>query len=74
LALVPPRDNDDLYVLNYGMRLDGFVVSNDLFRDEIDSLAHNPNEQTNLTNFIENRLISYTFVHGEFFPNPEFGF
>jgi len=64
---VPPRDDDDLYMITYARSKDAKLVSNDLFRDYISS-----SEDSVAESWVKNNVVSYTFVIGEFFPNPKF--
>lgn len=64
---VPPKDDDDLYMLTYAQKKDAKLISNDLFRDYISS-----SEDTTAESWVKNNVISYSFVLDEFFPNPKF--
>ena len=65
VVLTPPQDADDRYILWYAFERDGFVVSNDMFRDHA---ADSPE----LSAFIAERVISFAFVGAEeFVPNPD---
>ena len=64
---VPPRDDDDLYMITYARSKGAKLVSNDLYRDYISS-----SEDSVAESWVKKNVISYTFVIGEFFPNPKF--
>lgn len=69
LIPVPPTDNDDHYIVSYARDNDGFVVSNDLFRDHIDSIE-DAATQKSLLFWLENYRCSYTFVAEGLMINP----
>eukprot|EP00298_Acanthocystis_sp_HF-20_P009528 c18361_g1_i4.p1 GENE.c18361_g1_i4~~c18361_g1_i4.p1 ORF type:complete len:526 (+),score=180.09 c18361_g1_i4:69-1646(+) len=64
IVATPGRDYDDSYCIEYARRHGGYVVTNDQYRDQ---------KQT-LKEFISKHCISYTFVGDEFLPNPDFRF
>jgi len=35
VILTPPQAHDDLYVIDYAVKHDGFIVTNDMFRDHV---------------------------------------
>jgi hypothetical protein len=35
LVLTPPQAHDDYYVIDYAMKNDGYIITNDLFRDHL---------------------------------------
>lgn len=69
VVAVPAQDDDDSYALSYGQRHDGYVVSNDLFRDAIAR-----GETKGIGDWIAEKRISYAFVGDEFLPNPRHEF
>ncbi|RHX99606.1 hypothetical protein DYB36_003273 [Aphanomyces astaci] len=40
LVLTPPQAHDDYYVIDYATKHDGYVVSNDMFRDHVMHKVH----------------------------------
>ena len=64
LVATPPQDYDDNYSIAYATRYNGFIVSNDMFRDYLMTIS--PDNQAQL----KERLISFTFRNDEFLPNP----
>ncbi|MDC3291201.1 hypothetical protein OAV27_01780 [Euryarchaeota archaeon] len=64
---VPPKDDDDLYMITYAQKKGVKLVSNDLFRDYIKN-----SEDSAAESWVKNNVISYSFVLDEFFPNPKF--
>ena len=64
---VPPRDDDDLYMLTFAQQKNAKLISNDLYRDYIKS-----SENESAQEWVSSNVISYTFVLHEFFPNPKF--
>ena len=65
LVITPPQDYDDDYAISYANWHGGFIVTNDMFRDAIEKL-----ESLDAVSKLKKKLISYTFVKGKFFPNP----
>lgn len=39
VVLTPPQAHDDFYVIDYAVKHDGFVVTNDMFRDHVANKA-----------------------------------
>ncbi|KAK8799524.1 hypothetical protein WA158_006073 [Blastocystis sp. Blastoise] len=72
LITTPSQDYDDSYCIRYAQNHDGCIVSNDLYRDYIDSLPIN--KKNILRKWIRTHVISYTFIENEFLPNPNFVF
>jgi len=64
LHLSPSGEHDDLYIIDYCFRTDGFLVSNDKYRDHSD--RRNLNAE-----WIEQRRIGFMFVRDTFLPNPD---
>ena len=62
----PPQDYDDSYAIEYLKRKPSVIVSNDLFRDHMQSCSQQEKE------FIKAHLISYTWAGDDFMPNPQF--
>ena len=69
----PPQDYDDSYCIQYAKKHDAFVVSNDLFRDYIDSIKDKTERETE-KKWREIKCISFTFIGDEFMPNPDAAF
>ena len=67
IIAVPPKDDDDLYMITYAQKKGLKLVSNDLFRDYIKN-----SEDSAAESWVKNNVISYSFVLDEFFPNPKF--
>jgi leucyl-tRNA synthetase len=42
VALVPSQSHDDYYILDYAMEKDGYIVTNDMFRDHISKKVCGP--------------------------------
>ncbi|RHY91534.1 hypothetical protein DYB37_006147 [Aphanomyces astaci] len=40
VVLTPPQAHDDLFIIDYAMKHDGFVVTNDMFRDHVANKQH----------------------------------
>ncbi|GBG25210.1 NEDD4-binding protein 1 [Hondaea fermentalgiana] len=60
----PSGEHDDLYILDYCFRTDGFLVSNDKYRDHRRERNLDPD-------WIEARRIGFMFVRDSFLPNPD---
>jgi len=60
----PAGEHDDVYLIDYTFRTDGFLVSNDKYRDHQQDrdLDHE---------FINERRIGFMFIKDTFLPNPE---
>ncbi len=69
ISLVPAGDSDDAYILKYARENNGFVVSNDHFRDHIASLETESIRLSMKLWLHENRC-GYTFSGEDFIINP----
>ena len=69
----PPQDYDDSYCIQYAKKHDAFVVSNDLFRDYIDSIKDKTEREAE-RKWRDVKCISFTFSGDEFLPNPDAAF
>ncbi|CAN0388971.1 unnamed protein product [Discosporangium mesarthrocarpum] len=75
LVATPPQDYDDSYCIKYAMAREGYVVTNDLYRDHVKGLEGKGRKKAEAARrWIKQRSISFTFVGDEFFPNPDFSF
>lgn len=72
LIPTPAQDYDDSYCIQYAGMHDGCVVTNDLFRDHVDSMVGSRERKAERRAWIASHRISYTWVGNEFFPNPNF--
>lgn len=70
VAFTPAGAHDDYFVLSYAMRKEADVISNDRFQKELD-LQETADDAWNLKTFLDEHLIPYAFVAGEFVPNPK---
>jgi hypothetical protein len=59
--------------LRYARTHNGYVVSNDLFRDHVAKIS-DPRDKRETRQWLKDHCISYTFVGDEFLPNPDFEF
>ncbi|MCQ2819163.1 MAG: hypothetical protein MJ252_18015 [archaeon] len=73
IILSPPQDYDDSYCINYAKKHNGFIVTNDLFRDYIQNIADEKKKETERI-WVKEKCISYTFNQDEFIPNPDAAF
>ncbi|CAM9337356.1 unnamed protein product [Ectocarpus sp. 6 AP-2014] len=73
IVSTPPQDYDDSYCIKYAMARDGYVVTNDLYRDHVKGIEGRKKADA-ARRWIKSHSISYTFVGDEFFPNPDFSF
>jgi len=73
IIATPPQDYDDSYCIKYALRHNGYVVTNDMYRDHLENIQ-DKRKRTKRKSWLKAHLISYTFVGDEFFPNPDFSF
>lgn len=69
VSFTPAGSHDDYFLLQYAMVRGLDLISNDRFNKEI-SRQETPERAQALRQFLDNHLIPYTFVQGEFVPNP----
>ena len=74
LLLTPPQDYDDSYCLSLTQAKGGCVVSNDMYRDYVESVAKRGGSSKQAMAWCKSHVISYTFLNDEFLPNPDFCF
>jgi len=75
VVLTPPQDYDDSYVIEYGMKHDACIVTNDRYWDHVEkSIALGKKAKKETLKWIREHLISFTFVRDDFLPNPDFKF
>lgn len=71
ITTVLGKEYDDTYAIDYALRHQGIIVSNDYYRDYIQ--RRNDDDDDNLfARFINTRTLHYTFVNGEFLPSDDF--
>ena len=72
LVGTPPQDYDDAYCIKYAQSHNGFVVTNDQYRDHVSSFAgpEHRREREEQRQWTKTNLASFTFVGDEFLPNP----
>jgi hypothetical protein len=70
LTTVPSGDSDDAYILNYARDNNGFVISNDLFHDHLNSLEVE-GVRRSMRVWLQEHRCGYTFTNkSEFVFNP----
>lgn len=76
LVLTPPQDYDDSYCIEYAMRHNGVIVTNDRYWDHVDKQREEKGERARkeARKWIRDHTMSFTFVRDEFLPNPNFKF
>ncbi|RLN57024.1 hypothetical protein BBJ29_001351 [Phytophthora kernoviae] len=74
LIPTPSQDYDDSYSIQYAGLHDGFVVTNDLFRDHIVNMVGPRERKVAMRAWLRAHQISYSWVRNEFMPNPNFRF
>ncbi|KAE8898110.1 hypothetical protein PF005_g7637 [Phytophthora fragariae] len=74
LIPTPPQDYDDSYSIQYAGLHDGYVVTNDLFRDHIVNMVGPRERKVAMRAWLRAHQISYSWVRNEFLPNPNFRF
>ncbi|CCI45548.1 unnamed protein product [Albugo candida] len=67
-VLTPSHAHDDYYLIDYAIKYDGFIVTNDLFRDHI-AECRVFQGQTLTTAWVRSHCIDYSFLGNEFLPN-----
>ncbi|GMF16037.1 unnamed protein product [Phytophthora lilii] len=72
LVPTPPQDYDDSYSIQYAGLHDGYVVTNDLFRDHIINMVGPRERKVAMRAWLRAHQISYSWVRNEFLPNPNF--
>ncbi|KDO27176.1 hypothetical protein SPRG_07424 [Saprolegnia parasitica CBS 223.65] len=70
LVLTPPQAHDDYYVIDYAIKHDGFVVTNDMFRDHC-MQKRRFHGQVLTSTWVKSHCIDFTFVVDEFLPNSQ---
>jgi len=70
VASVPSQDHDDDYWLQFAWQKDAYVVTNDRMKDHV--VKYPGDDQEAFFKWRDERVISYTFVGDDFFPNPTF--
>ncbi|OQS05412.1 hypothetical protein THRCLA_02458 [Thraustotheca clavata] len=70
VVLTPPQAHDDLFIIDYAMKHDGYVVTNDMFRDHVaNKMEFHGNELTEI--WVKTHCITFTFVGSEFLPSAQ---
>jgi hypothetical protein len=64
----PPQDYDDSYSTQYAKRTNGYIVTNDKFRDYLHKVKE---DKLREQKWIKDHSISFTFNTDEFLPNPD---
>ncbi|KAJ8523930.1 hypothetical protein ON010_g17188 [Phytophthora cinnamomi] len=72
LIPTPSQDYDDSYSIQYAGLHDGYVVTNDLFRDHIVNMMGPRERKVAMRAWLRAHQISYSWVRNEFLPNPNF--
>ena len=68
ILAIPPQNHDDSYMLEYALRVDGVLVSNDRFRDWVAKHRSPAEAET----WIRSHVIGYTFADGMYMSDPDF--
>ncbi|KAG7391511.1 hypothetical protein PHYPSEUDO_004581 [Phytophthora pseudosyringae] len=69
VILTPSQAHDDFYVIDYAVKYDGFIVTNDMFRDHVSNKRTFHGKRLT-SNWVRSHCIDFTFVGTEFMPNP----
>ncbi|POM72502.1 Hypothetical protein PHPALM_10770 [Phytophthora palmivora] len=69
VILTPSQAHDDFYVIDYAVKYDGFIVTNDMFRDHVSNKRTFHGKRLTST-WVRSHCIDFTFVGKEFMPNP----
>lgn len=70
VALTPSHAHDDFYVIDYAVKNDGFIVTNDMFRDHVQNQRMFQGRKLT-SSWVKARCIDFTFVGNEFLPNSQ---
>ena len=65
LALTPSQSYDDSFAIEYATQKNGFIVTNDMFRDHFSKITKKEVKK------LKQRLIAFSFVNDEFLPDPD---
>uniref|UniRef100_K3X641 RNase NYN domain-containing protein n=1 Tax=Globisporangium ultimum (strain ATCC 200006 / CBS 805.95 / DAOM BR144) TaxID=431595 RepID=K3X641_GLOUD len=68
VILTPSQAHDDFYVIDYAVKYDGFIVTNDMFRDHVANKRTFHGKKLSST-WVKTHCIDFTFVGKEFLPN-----
>ena len=77
LVLTPPQDYDDSYCIHYARAHGGCVMSNDLYRDQLQNAQKRGDSRAAIgatQTWLRTHVISFTFLGDELLPNPDFAF
>lgn len=69
VILTPSQAHDDFYVIDYAVKYNGFIVTNDMFRDHVSNKRIFHGKRLT-SNWVRSHCIDLTFVGTEFMPNP----
>ncbi|KAG2762096.1 hypothetical protein PC129_g924 [Phytophthora cactorum] len=69
VILTPSQAHDDFYVIDYAVKYNGFIVTNDMFRDHVSNKRTFHGKRLT-SNWVRSHCIDFTFVGKEFMPNP----
>ncbi|CAH0489475.1 unnamed protein product [Peronospora farinosa] len=69
VVLTPSQSHDDFYVIDYAVKYDGFIVTNDMFRDHVANKRSFHGKKLT-SKWVRSHCIDFTFVGTEFMPNP----
>ncbi|CAK4656861.1 hypothetical protein AeMF1_015641 [Aphanomyces euteiches] len=70
VVLTPPQAHDDLFIIDYAMKHNGFVVTNDMFRDHV-ATKMNFHKKELTEAWVKTYCITFTFVGTEFLPSAQ---
>ena len=68
--IIPVSDDDDSYLIEWALRKDAIVVTNDLFRDHYERIDAERKGEFN--QWVKTHRCGFIFVDGEYIPNPQF--
>lgn len=69
VSLVPSGESDDAYILNYARAHNAFIISNDMYRDHLQSI-HSKSIYTSMCIWLEENRCGYLFAQNNFVLNP----
>tara|TARA_B100001175_G_scaffold276812_1_gene252485 strand:- start:381 stop:1940 length:1560 start_codon:yes stop_codon:yes gene_type:complete len=69
-VIIPVSDDDDSYLIEWALRKNAIVVTNDLFRDHKSRI--DAKRKGEFDHWVKAHRCGFIFVDGEYIPNPQF--
>ena len=71
IHFTPSSDYDDSYCIDFAIKMNGVILSNDKYRDNVDNLSSSYMKEQRIKWFKRHK-ISFSFIGDMFVPNPDF--